>query len=192
MATLQVKISDSLKDKLAPRQFERAMKAGALGVAAELQGILQPYPPATAANRPGRWRKTKTGDKPMGYYERNRGYWSPRVNVRRGSFGNFGKAQGRIKATGETQRKTKSVGGYVLTSHSDQLGKKWIVKQSGMGATLTNSARYAAYVQSAKKQSRIMAAIGWKTDQAAINEVKQSGVAAQIYRDAIARYTIKR
>ena len=187
MATLQVKISDSLKNKLDPKQFDRALKTAAKGVATELQGLLQPYPPATSANRPGRF--TRDG-RPMGYYERNRGYWSPRVNIRRGSFGNYGKAQGRIKGNA-TQAKTKTVGGYVLTSHSDQLGKKWIIKPSGNGALLINSARYAKYVQSAKDQARVMAQIGWKTDQTAIQEIVKSGTAANIYRDAI-MHQIKR
>lgn len=187
MPTLKITVSDSLKAKLNPRQFDRAMKTAAMAVATELQGILQPYPNETDANRPGRFAKD---GRPMGYYERNRGYWSPRVNIRRGSFGNYGKAQGRIKGSA-TQAKTKSVGGYVLTSHSDQLGKKWTVKQNGNGATLTNSARYAKYVQSAKDQAAWMARIGWKTDTTAIQEVVKSGVASQIYRDAI-MHKIKR
>lgn len=161
------------------------VKVAAVGIATELQSILAEYPPATSANRPGRWAKTEYGDKPMGYYERNRGWWYPIMSQRtlfnRGTPGKT--KNGTIRAP---MRQRNTVAGYRLIGKSEQLGKKWFVRRTSNGAQLVNSASYAPSVQSDSDQARKMREIGWKTDKQAAIELVNSGQVQKIITDALA------
>ncbi len=179
----------------------RCARAACQATARHVGDMLEEYPPTTESNQPGRWthpaentrRVTRGGmgaldieagslvqPRPMGYYERNRGYWSPRMNITRSSFGHFGKAAGRIKA-----KRNSAVAGYVLTSHSEMLGKMWIVEPISDGALLINSASYARFVHDAKKQARIHAEHGWQTIQAAITRALAENVPGEALMQAL-------
>ncbi len=161
----------------------RCARLACQATAHHVADILKPPPPVTESNQPGRWTHPAEGGgqpRPMGYYERNRGYWSPRMNITRGSFGHFGKAVGRIKA-----KRDSAVAGYVLTSRSEMLGKKWIVEPVSDGALLINSASYARFVHDAKKQARIHAEHGWQTIQAAIMKAMAENVPGEALMQAL-------
>ena len=101
-----------------PAKLHQAVVSAVNAFAQTVANELKNYPSATEANRPGRF--TPDGS-PMGFYERGRGEWYPivrAVNLR--SFGNFGKAQGIIKAS-KTQRETGTVAGYRLIPSSERL-----------------------------------------------------------------------
>ena len=149
----------------------------------EVMNELKTYPKSTAANKPGRFSDK---GRPLGYYERNRGYWSPIVSkstLTLGSFGHYGKAFGRIKGSA-TQRKTGTVAGYKLTSHSEQLGKKWSMRLGADYVIIANSASYAKWVQGAKTQSNVMKNIGWETDAQAVQKIFKRGTFQEAFRRA--------
>lgn len=100
------------------------------------------YPPATAANRPGRYRTTKSGYQArMGYYIRGQG---AQVPTRGGGYRNLG--------------------------NSENLGKQWKATKSAYGVTIANGSSYAKYVHG-EDQARVMAGIGWKKLLDAVMEI---------------------
>ena len=156
--------------------------AACQAMAYDVADRLQVYPPATASNRPGRFDDE---GHPLGYYERNRGWWNPIVrayNLK--SFGNFGKAKVVIRAS-KTQRKTGTVAGYKLRATSEMLGKKWIVRRTNNGAILTNSASYARIVQDKTKQPRIHEMNNWLTIQDAIRDANSENVGGIAFMQAL-------
>ena len=70
---------------------------------------------------------------------------------------------------------------------SETLGRRWTtrVTNGGMTGIVGNNASYAPFVQSARQQSRVMARIGWKTDEEAAR--KQAPKIVQLFKDAIER-----
>jgi hypothetical protein len=131
------------------------------------RGVAQ-YPEATEANQPGRI-SIKT-HKPMGYYERGRGWWYP--IMRKEALGEKQtKARGAINAP-RFIKQTSQVMGYKLAGggKSEALGRHWTMQVNAsptrIAGVLMNSASYAAYVQG-DLQNRLHAARGWQT----INQV---------------------
>jgi hypothetical protein len=147
----------------------------------EVMNELKTYPKSTAANKPGRFSDK---GRPIGYYERNRGYWSPRVNRSTlATFGHASKAKGVILGSA-TQRATGTVAGYKLTSHSEQLGKRWSMRLGADYVIIANSASYAKYVQGAQTQSNVMKNIGWETDAQAVQKIFRRGTFQEAFRRA--------
>lgn len=68
---------------------------------------------------------------------------------------------------------------------SQTLGRRWSVKQRGIGAIVANLASYADVVHSQQKQARFHAARGWVTDKMALEAVVRSGAAKRIIVQAI-------
>lgn len=99
---------------------------------------LRKYPPATAANQPGRtktvqFRNDRTVTFRMPWYERTKGSHIP----------------------------TRG-GGWKFVKTSENLGKQWYVKTvQGTGTEIGNRASYAQYVVG-EEQARAMGRIGWK------------------------------
>jgi len=136
------------------------------------------YPPSTEANQPGRI-SVKT-HRPMGYYERGRGWWYPIMQPWTNGGQKFGKALGVVKSSAKI-RKATQVQGYKLAGggESEMLGKKWTVSVStavstgstttGMVGEVGTNVGYAPWVQG-DKQSRLHAARDWKTDDTALEE----------------------
>ena len=70
---------------------------------------------------------------------------------------------------------------------SETLGRRWTtrVADGGMTGIVGNNASYAPVVQSARQQSRVMARIGWKTDEEVAR--KQTPRIVQLFKTAIER-----
>jgi hypothetical protein len=95
------------------------------------------YPPADAANKPGRFKMVTFGDGKtanfrMGYYERDQGMNQP---VRGG--------------------------GYKIVTGSQVYGKNFVVTTKGSSVTIGNNAKYAMLVGGAN-QARALSARGWR------------------------------
>jgi hypothetical protein len=128
------------------------------------------YPPATEANQPG--RISMQTHKPMGYYERGRGWWYPLVTERT-LGGKMEKAQGQIKSKGIIKKST-SVKGYRLAGggESEMLGRsldaQTIEQDTAILGVVGNNTSYADYVQG-DKQWRGHKARGWLTVDEALS-----------------------
>ena len=146
-----------------------------------VQARVDEYPPATEANQPGRY-STKT-HRPMGYYERGRGWWYPvmkpwtvqAAGMTAGKAAGkekaaYGKAYGVLKA-----RKSAGVAGYKLAAGgtSEMLGKSWTVKVRVFKGLVTGEigtgTSYADAVQGSR-QAHYHAARGWTTIDTALAE----------------------
>ena len=163
--------------------IERAM-ANSLDV---IEGRLKSEPDATEANRPGRWKevKLKSGNRslrPMGYYERHKGYWYPVMKKETLGEGRVLKSEGRMTARRARglydMAGTGGVAGYKLAKGksgepgtSEYLTQHW-AREVKWNATavigvLKNSVSYAFPVEGpingepGKTQSKLMAKIGW-------------------------------
>jgi hypothetical protein len=124
------------------------------------------------ANQPGRI-SVKT-HRPMGYYERGRGWWYPIMQPWSAEGQKFGKALGVIKSSAVIRKATR-VQGYKLAGggESETLKEKWTVSvsadKSGVVGEVGTNVSYAPWVQG-DKQSRLHAARGWKTIDTALEE----------------------
>lgn len=122
------------------------------------------YPPATEANQPGRF--SLVTHRPMGYYERGRGWWYPVM-----SKAALGEKQTKARGALNAPRAVKFVSkvmGYKLAGggKSEALGRHWAMSLAAnparIAGTLYNGASYAGYVQG-DVQNRLHAARGWQT-----------------------------
>lgn|SRR5574340_331599 len=152
-----LKALETLPEKARPLAEDAMQKSLML-----LQDQLAAYPPVTEANRPGRY-SLATG-KPMGYYERGRGWWYP--IMRRRTLGTqLGKRTGSILRP-KSVIGSNQVAGYKLRQTSERLGTKWarrvIVDSTGVIGELGTTVSYADYVQGSR-QSAVHAGIGWET-----------------------------
>jgi hypothetical protein len=148
--------------------LEKAMQKSVRAI----QERVAEYPPSTEANQPG--RISLKNHKPMGYYERGRGWWYPIMRPWSSDGQRFGKALGVIKSSAVV-RKGSAVQGYRLAGggESEQLGKSWTVNvRSGDGGVLgevgTNTS-YAPWVQG-DRQWNVHGKRGWKTVDRATEE----------------------
>jgi hypothetical protein len=144
---------------------------------------LKNYAPATEANQPGRFSR-KTG-RPMGYYERGKGWWYP--VMREKTLGTkLGKRVGAIKTPKRLKVMMPGIVGYKLRKTSQRLGTRWkgnVVTGPGwiygeVGTTVS----YADYVQG-DKQARMHAARGWKNTQQILDD--DSDEIVQFFEDAV-------
>lgn len=171
MPTIEIDGLDELKKALqdAPEIAIPIAKEAMLKSIAAIEGRLKPYPPATDANRPGRVDKH---GKPMGYYERGRGWWYPIMQASTliaaaspdgESEIRFGKARGVLKAK-RKQQKAYGIAGYKLRATSEDLKGKWAkkVRRAGNGVEgiIGNSASYFDYVEG-MHQAQIHAMRRW-------------------------------
>lgn len=168
---------ETIIQRYKPVNLERAVVSAINVFAHDVVNVLKDYPDITDANRPGRFDEEGHA---LGYYERGKGQWSPRVNIQSGSFGHYGKSYGRVKVKKSQQIAASLLGaqaiaGYKLRAVSERLREKWGVIRLPNGAAITNSATYAPPVQSSIKQSRVMQAIGWTTDRQAIQKSWDEG-----------------
>jgi hypothetical protein len=137
-----------------------------------IQARVDEYPPSTEANQPGRI-SIKT-HKPMGYYERGRGWWYPLMRPWTAEGQKFGKALGVLKAQAVIHKATQ-VQGYRLAGGgtSEMLGKSWAVNvgadKTGVFGEVGNNASYTPWVQG-DKQAGYHAARGWITLDTAVQQ----------------------
>lgn len=145
-------------------------EAGLTAMVEHVRNELMDYPPTTEANAPGRVKTIGARQVPIGYYERGRGYWSPRIlreTIREHiqAAGGRGKSRKVIGAPRAVQSVAR-VAGYVLTGFSEQLNRKWtIASRSKAEVVLGTNVSYARFAQDAEKQARWMKKYGWITVQ---------------------------
>lgn len=128
--------------KKAPEQIMPYLGRAMTFSTRHIQGQVAEYPPATAANRPG--RKNAAG-REMGYYERGRGWWYP---TRTGY---------KLAGGGTSQMLGRSWDSSVVKGRDYVLG------------IVGNNATYAEFVQGSK-QAHFHAERGWKTLDKAVEE----------------------
>ena len=140
-----------------------------------LQGELKEYPASTEANRPGRMGmvtvKRKSGDiqvqRPMGYYERGRGWWYPVKGALKGATGVNVKQQTEKQAFKRFELKAPGqVSGYRLSPSSEQLGRPWTIAiEAGEDALVGQVGTNASYVDYVRgdRQPALFRKRGWRT-----------------------------
>lgn len=125
-------------------------------------GLAEPAP-SSEANRPGR---TDRYGKPVGYYERGRGWWYPVKKI----SGPFGVRKGRLTGDSAFKRyKMKNVNkvvGYKLSQTSKNLEQSWktqvTVFDNAVVGEVGTIVPYADYVQGTQ-QAQIHKQRGWQT-----------------------------
>jgi hypothetical protein len=177
---LEIRGFDELLQALrdAPEQARPLVEAALQDSLALLHERLASYPPASAANRPGRTRIVKRSGQvrevPQGYYERGRGWWYPVMRAR--TLGErLGVRHGALSANQARRRyqggkPLGEVAGYKLRPGSERLGTKWTTRVSvtefGAVGEIGTNVSYADYVQG-RKQPTLFGMRGWQTlDQA--------------------------
>lgn len=164
-----------------PTTVLKIMMAGMRKISSLVVGIVKEYPPATAANRPGRVGIVRRGgvprEVPIGFYERGRGWWAP-VKEASALGGKTLKSEGVMMARGGKQRARLSaigVAGYKLRATSEQLGKSWTYQVNqvtgAIEAVIGNDTRYANKVQGSDR-SHLFELRGWKTIDEAIDQAE--------------------
>ena len=171
MADIQVALDylDQLRAKI-DGGFDAPEFEDAFGVVLNnIVETLADYPPATEANQPGRY--SLTTHKPLGYYERGRGWWYP--VMRQSTLGKTGVGLGSQTSKQAARRGGVpgafiTVAGYKLAGggKSEALGRHWssqvITNANQIRGRLKNSASYGGYVQG-DIQSALNRKRGWRT-----------------------------
>lgn len=180
MPTIEIDGLEELKKALrdAPEIAIPIAKEAMFKSIAAIEGRVKPYPPSTDANQPGR---VDAHGKPMGYYERGRGWWYPiiqRATMEAAAYRDdegklhYGKSRGAIKAK-RKQQQALGIAGYKLRATSEDLKGKWAkkVRQVGKGVEgiIGNSASYVDYVVG-MSQARIHAERNWPRIDTALED----------------------
>lgn len=181
---------DEVTKGLDPKAIQYASRVAARATLLQAENYAKDYPPATAANRPGRWTTDAHGyARAQGFYERGRGYWSPIMQKKTLYQSSLGgkilKSKGVQLAKG-TQKGI--VAGYKLTATSERLREAWAVSFLSNGARATNKASYAPYVHG-EEQSSLMDVIGWEKMRVHVQAAIDSGMFTKAFRDAYAKRT---
>lgn len=189
----ELKGKEQLDRKLTKLADKATLNAALTAAALTLQSKVAPYPSSTSANRPG--RVSRRG-KPIGYYERGRGWWYP--VMRRSSVpsfkGNRGISRGVINAKEASKRyrgaNVNSVAGYRLSrsNMSQTLNRRWtIVSKSYNAVVLANNATYAPIMHDEKQQARVASRRNWRAYQAMWRQYNKEiiGKAQAEYRKVI-------
>lgn len=151
-----------VRDRLQAGASAAQLRAAMAAILNDLwRGVAQ-YPPVSSY--PG--RVSLVTRKPMGYYERGRGWWYP--VMRSDTLGAIGKGAGNVR-TPKALRAYTRVAGYRLAGGgtSEALGRKWAMSIStspqALRGTLYNPASYAVHVQGARdtQQAAYMRKLGW-------------------------------
>ena len=128
------------------------------------------YAPESEANRPGRF---DSEGKPMGYYERGRGWWYPLITHNALGMGSelptvkpHLKSPKTLSSMSTLAVGFKGVAGYRLVPNSEQMHDKWvwdvIPSNEEVIGNLSNLASYSSYVQG-MDQTGLHASRDWQT-----------------------------
>lgn len=163
---LRIEGADALMKKLGRVEGKKVLRPVMTAAVRTLKSAVAKYPPASEGNAKGRFN-IKTG-KPMGYYERGRGWWYP--VMRRPTLGERPlKSEGAMRA-----RRGFGFAGYKLAKGgtSETLGRKWTTKSEmgGLRREIGNAASYGPLVQDRNQQAGIHRKRGWKTIQEVATE----------------------
>jgi hypothetical protein len=152
-----------------PEYFARFAEPAMENIMVEFKSEMEVYAPESEANAPGR---TDKDGRPMGYYERGRGWWYPimqKATIAMAgrlagaglgrSRAKFGKSLGVIKGG-----RRFGVAGYKLIPNSQQMGERWVAAVQSDAetviGTLFNGASYSGLVQG-PSQTELMASRQW-------------------------------
>jgi hypothetical protein len=138
-------------------------------IMSDFKDVASVYAPESEANRPGRF---DANGRPMGFYERGRGWWYPIIGDGKRSV--IGKeappiGSGSIKTKGVKEildTRSAIVRGYRLRETSEQMDTKWetevVANSEEVLGYLRNTASYADYVQGAN-QTLLHKSRDWRT-----------------------------
>lgn len=174
---------DSIED---PQKFTPIFMKAAETIVIEFINLISVYPPTTEANEPG--RVSLVTHRPMGYYERGRGWWYPVTG--------FIASRGvRTIKPGLGTPKTRSVevlraagfegvSGYKLKASSEKMGKSWEydiqMGSAGPLAIVSNTAGYSGLVVG-QEQTALNAARDWPN----VEDIWNSRLMDLIVHDAL-------
>ena len=153
-----------------PDGFEPYLEKAMVGIMTAFKTVAEVYAPESDANKPGRMDKE---GKPMGYYERGRGWWYPLVTHNKLGLGQeiptiglHSKAPKTMGAKALMARGVEGVAGYKLIATSEQMHDQWVWEvipdPSGVIGNLTNLASYSGGVQGLE-QAPLHKSRGWQT-----------------------------
>lgn len=125
--------------------------------------------PESAANKPGRLDQD---GRPLGYYERGRGWWYPLMTHNTlglqseiPTLGQHRKAPHTLGVSSLKAKGFQGVAGYRLIPNSEQMEENWHAEVTLQGneviGDLTNFASYSGYVQG-QDQTRLMQELQWQ------------------------------
>ena len=163
---------------------EQAMQ---LGLDA-LVGRLKAYPPETEANRPGR---VDFHGRPMGYYERGQGWWSP-VHSIEDLHGETLKSKG-ARVLGKRAAAKMGLVGYKLIRNSERLREHWYSKvmrsangvEGVVGTAVSYAGKVEGFLSHDPRQEELPASRKWPSIETAI--VESEGDFAAAFDEALAK-----
>lgn len=128
------------------------------------------YAPESEANQPGR---TDKEGRPMGYYERGRGWWYPVMTHNALGLGSelpivgpHPKGPKTMGALALLARGFSGVAGYKLRPTSEQMHDRWTAEvqqsENEVAGRVANTASYSSYVQG-PDQTALHASRDWQT-----------------------------
>ena len=157
---------------------------------------LQKYPPETEANAPGRF--SMRDHRPMGFYERDRGWWYPiKGDTDEGRWVGAGQSVSRMRIKTmalKTRGRAKSafgVTGYKLRPTSERLKDSWVLivkqKTDEVSMNIGNLATYSGYVQGFEQTAQ-MFKYGWRAIDVVFSDMHLSDLFKHIEHDALSAY----
>lgn len=151
-----------------PQSFMPLLADGMSSILEVYKNVAWNYAPESEANRPGRFDRD---GRPMGYYERGRGWWYPVITH------NTLKLASELPIVGPHPKGPKTLGamaliarglgvsGYKLIENSEQMHDRWntevVQDESGVVGELSNSASYSDAVQGTN-QIELHKGRGWQ------------------------------
>lgn len=168
--TIQIDDPDFFKALENPAGFMPHLGQAMQEILQSYQEVAEVYAPESEANRPGRFDQE---GRPMGYYERGRGWWYPLITHNRLGMGSelpllrpHDKAPKTMHAKTLMAEGFPGVAGYKLIPGSEQMHDRWSSEVhttvDGVIGNLRNVASYAGDVQG-KEQIPLHASRGWRT-----------------------------
>ena len=153
-----------------PELFTQFAEPAMMNIMEEFKAEMEVYAPESEANAPGRFDPE---GRPMGYYERGRGWWYPIMQkmtlIDAGRLAGAGQGRSRARFGKNVGvlvggRRKYGVAGYKLIASSQQMGSRWVVTLITDGNNITgnlfNGASYSDIVQG-RGQSALMAERQW-------------------------------
>ncbi len=149
--------------------------------------------PESEANKPGR---IDQDGRPMGYYERGRGWWYPILTknmLAKGipSVGRHSKAPHTMGAMMLRARRNLNAAGYRLSPTSEQMEDNWqaeiSLERDEVIGELMNFASYSGFVQG-YEQIQLHKERGWQNVQSTWNSDEMQAVVSEATDRAIAEF----
>jgi hypothetical protein len=168
--TIDVQDPDFFKALEDPEGFLPYLGQAMQNILTVYQSVAEVYAPESDANSPGRFDQE---GRPMGYYERGRGWWYPLLTHNTLGLKDeiptlrpHSKAPVTMKSMALMALGFPGVAGYRLIPNSEQMHDRWvwevIFDPSEVIGNLSNIASYSSYVQGLD-QVQLHQSRGWRT-----------------------------